>query len=284
MKKILGAAVAASLLTAGFAHADIDNGASTYVGNGELFLAAWDDVAKRSVIVDLGVDYDAIVGAASATGGAYTTPAASYNLNIASALTAAFGSNLSNVRWNIGGQGLQQSDANFEPYGYNYGVLITAANPVSYNPDNSTINLFGAAVSEFLANTGNYINADEVVFGGDPAVYAAKRDADNFYVALNDQTPLYAGLATWSENSRYAPFTTANLGSGDLDLYWYHATTQGASEPVRTQLGSWTLDLATGGLNYANGSAPEVPVPAAAWLLVSGLAGLGTVARRRKQA
>jgi len=280
MKKILGAAIAASMLAAGAANAAIDNGASQEFGNGEMFIVLFDDVAKKSVIVDLGLDYNDVIGH-GATLGQATGEAVNFSSNISTAITAAFGSNLSNVRWNVAGRGSLSFDADFNNYFNEYGSIFTG--PSTYNPSpNDVASIYDSSISGLLANTGDYTNGDQS--SSNPTQFA-KRSIDNFYVALDDQTALYAGGATWGYKSRYASWDTSLLGSGSLDSYWFHYNDVEGSTAARTQLGSWSLNLATGALSYVQGGGTsEVPVPAAAWLLVSGLAGLGTVARRRKQA
>jgi hypothetical protein len=46
-------------------------------------------------------------------------------------------------------------------------------------------------------------------------------------------------------------------------------------------IGRWTIDLGTNTLHW---DVAPIPLPAAAWLLLSGLAGMGAVARRRREA
>jgi hypothetical protein len=50
--------------------------------------------------------------------------------------------------------------------------------------------------------------------------------------------------------------------------------------------GNWLLNFASGvaSLTFASNAAPTVPVPAAVWLLASGVAGLFGVSRRRRVA
>jgi hypothetical protein len=53
---------------------------------------------------------------------------------------------------------------------------------------------------------------------------------------------------------------------------------QGAAPAFATEYaGVWSFDAATGTLTYVS----AVPLPAAAWLLLSALGGLGAVGRRR---
>ncbi len=67
--------------------------------------------------------------------------------------------------------------------------------------------------------------------------------------------------------------------------FWSLASTRGGTIPIGTPVqyaGTWTLNLAALTLTYSVGGA-AVPLPAGLWLLLSGLAGLGIVGRRREE-
>jgi hypothetical protein len=75
-------------------------------------------------------------------------------------------------------------------------------------------------------------------------------------------------------------------GVGDtLAMYLYTESgargTAGNPATAALYAGTWAFDLAAGTLTYTVPGVAPVPLPAAAWLLLSGLGGLGFVGRRR---
>lgn len=75
---------------------------------------------------------------------------------------------------------------------------------------------------------------------------------------------------------------SASDSSATLEMYYYAQNGgrgQGDAEAISTKYaGVWSFDASTGTLTY---KVAAVPVPAALWLLLSGLGGLGVVSRRR---
>lgn len=85
---------------------------------------------------------------------------------------------------------------------------------------------------------------------------------------------------------------SANDPSATLAFYNYSQTGTNMDDPptefnpttVAQYAGVWSFDIASGILKYTVGAGSEVPLPAAVWLLLSGLGGMGLVSRRRSAA
>ncbi|WP_129779354.1 VPLPA-CTERM sorting domain-containing protein [Peristeroidobacter soli] len=118
---------------------------------------------------------------------------------------------------------------------------------------------------------------------------------DNSYNGANeDDSPLDRNTLAGTRDTRavlgnfgIAGFDwTADASDADATLAMYlyaqnGGRNQGNNPTIQTQYaGVWSFDAATGVLNYSVAAAP-VPLPAAAWLLLSALGGLGAVSRRR---
>jgi len=102
----------------------------------------------------------------------------------------------------------------------------------------------------------------------------------------------YGGSSLWGNTFGQGPGGVIN-GSGALGaaLGFYYLTSDDSVDPefalentsYRNTFGpsQWLLS-ATGALTYSvAGGGPIVPIPAAVWMLLSGLVGMGTIGRRR---
>ena len=107
----------------------------------------------------------------------------------------------------------------------------------------------------------------------------------NFAAASGLQTATSSGLSSWSQTTNVnGPGATYGLAGvnaqaavgSSLYLYSFTATTARGAATTSGPIGAspWTL---TGNV------LSNTPIPAAAWLLVSGLLGFGGVSRRRRQ-
>ncbi|MDY6948583.1 MAG: VPLPA-CTERM sorting domain-containing protein [Pseudomonadota bacterium] len=143
----------------------------------------------------------------------------------------------------------------------------------------STVNLAGGSISN-LTNSGIIIAADLV----DNAYDGANSDADPADVNTIAGT-LEDARAQLGDSFGTLGFdwtADASDASATLAMFFYSQNGgrgQGQAEAFATQYaGVWSFNAATGALTYA---VSAVPLPAAAWLLLSALGGLGAVGRRR---
>jgi len=262
--KALAAAVAL-LSTASVANAEWHDGfdEETAFGNGEFLLVAFDDVRKVSVVQDLGSSY------LSAWDNRNTASTQTFALDPLFASTFA-GSSAANIQWSVYANNYGYADAEGynEPARFSNGFMVTtnSANPTvdrSIGNDISHQDKISAVLS---SNVNSYMNGDYTENG---AIFG---DAANGNYA---GTQAYYGtdlLAT-------VPFNVTGVSTESL-YFWALLTGQasnGANSGADLQIGTWTLNLAGNSATFTT-----VPVPAAVWLLASGLLGLGAVSRRRK--
>lgn len=264
LKAFLAAALVASSSTA---FAKIDNGAeySTTTG-GELVLAMWDDVAKKSILFDTGLTFVEMVNRNDA------------NIKTTIDLTAIdatyksfFNNDFSNVYWNAFSGSKWSNGEQFDTSKY-FGIAFTAkdgvfemANPRDFQTVTSIVE---AAYSDLITFNTN--------FSGDTTDVSANLS----YRSATSSDPKYLGnLGTlWTDQIKgnYPLGTSAKAGE-ELAFVWNNANFDTA-EGSMISLGTAKFDPTASTLTISN-----VPVPAAAWLLMSGIAGFGAIARRRKQ-
>ncbi len=270
-------AVAAAMVATGSAHADLV-GTNTAAGSSSLALVAFNTLTNAYYVRDLGFTLNSFLPSSITTAagdGGVTgdkSPEAGLTLNkinTASFADAAFGTWLaaqtaSAVRWTVSaGDSLSTSATNVAR------LLLASTAPVSPAVSNGTVR---NAVASANGNTA-------LALQNNP---------------MSLSTTGSAVLASYKGNLILQPNTLSSLDVA-ANLYYYVATAYaGASSTSATvtqfgnSAGFASLTLASSGdLTYSLAAAAPpaaVPVPAAMWLMGSGLVGIGGMIRRRKAA
>lgn len=287
MKKVLGLAVAMAAASQANASITLPGTDVENTGGSELILVVYDDASKTTYVRDLGVGYRAFDAANG------------YNFAADARLTSAFGSTLSNsLVWGVWaadsiGTG-NPNPGTASTWGQS--IMTTSLAPAAslgvmggdevINSNNVLTN-FMNATNSLVANSshGSAANGSSVTVVGQGA------SSSNFNYQINAnwsrQFPGTAALAVGASayflmaNNTYDEVAIDFDEDGIVDFADY--IDDPALPAVYSQFaGLWTLGT-NGTLSWAPATA-EVPVPAAAWLFASGLAGLAGVARRRKAA
>lgn len=298
--KLIAAAVA--LAAAGNASAAINLYNS---GNGELFFNIYDPVAKQSFVYDLtpqpGMPDVAVndflpgdldnkqgytgVVAGELVPGATVTPdgrslveqsgvSLSWTINTSNAQWSSYlnsGVTTPNMKWNVvAGDSTGASTGK-----HNRRYLTTVAPGVTdINGSSSQFSNYGLTTA--LPTQVNSLNP------GDAA------DSSYYYADIPGYNPEYFGEGFgefWASNLP----VNSTAGVGQSADFWYLTGRSNAHISEQYENGAkWTFSLDganNGTLTYStNAAVAPIPVPAALWLLGSGLIGLVGVARRRKTA
>ncbi len=235
--------------------------------NGGLSLYAYDPVAGTSLYVYLGLTLNQILPS--------DLNQQSLNFGTLPGWSTAFASGTSNVRWMVVAGDSIGEGGGPDFGGAFYDTLRLAVTSLSA-PNQSNIGL-----AQALQNLNNFIalnvNGPAGGLGGNPLV------------ALNNASPFYTGLLQGNLNAAIGgaaalSFNTLGGIADALNFYLLSGAGDGdATNATRTTYaGTWTLSSA-GQLLWNAAGGPQVPLPAAVWLLLSGLMGTFAVGRRRTE-
>ncbi|HRH76414.1 MAG TPA: VPLPA-CTERM sorting domain-containing protein [Cellvibrionaceae bacterium] len=264
LKAFLAAALVATSSTS-FASVDDGQDLLTTTG-GELVLAAWDDVAKKSILFDTGVTFKQILDNKDAL-----LPTI-VNLNaIDSTYKSFFNNDFTNVYWNAYvGSNYSNSgafdDAKYFAFAYtSKNPEFEIANPLGYQETVNNITGPGEAVSRF---NENFVSPKD----------QTDTSVNRSYKANDASVPNYLGNLgiLWGDSMASSNGRGTSAKAGEFIQFVYNGTTDFDTGFVKA-LGRAKFDPTTDSFRI------NTPLPAAAWLLMSGIAGFGAIARRRKQ-
>jgi len=227
---------------------------STTSGNSSLFITVFDPVLGASVVQDLGINYADFLRPA-------VTPNTGYvaNFNVDLSVFQQVGSNVANLQYSLFAGDATGNYTATE-------VLASAALGSTVTGINS--NVVGMLGSSGAANVFASWNTN----CGTTSVTCTGTGFSSTYFGnfADDMGGFLSGAA-------------GNIGSA-LGFYSLRRSSPGAGDPLvattyanANGLATWVLNL-DGTLTY---TAPTVPLPAAVWLLLSGLAGMGVISRRK---
>jgi hypothetical protein len=239
--------------------------------NSGLMVAAWDDVRGVSLIQWLGFTFNDFTEN-------LVTPESGGTINFGTLQSwdAVFtGSLATNVRYevfavqNTGGNLQQQS-------------LLTTGGASAGALNNNTVAGAANIIGQFIGTEINGSAGCDSNPGANPCVTNSSADVGYAGNAGGNQLgPRYANQFPTSANA------SALVGTS-LAFYEAHASSEDGFEAANrvrysnsSNFASWLLTSA-GNLTYSLAAGnTEVPLPAAVWLLMSGLAGFGALSRRR---
>ena len=274
------AALAGSVLLASAAYADV---AEPTTGNGELTLFVLDTVTNSVYARGLQVTMDSFAAqgtAAGQTGDTNYTGPETVNFSLApvtqdGTLQSFLGTGHTYV-WGVMAGDSSGTASNIGSRRYLTTSTVDATVAGS-GPSNANITGLGGQFGALFAGVNGNIAGTAV---GDGSSVAGANASGGLW---GDPTSSAGANAIAFFN--LPPGTSGAAVGTAQTLYLFANSSSSNSGTARVFLASQQLVLGTNGtLQLVGGTTPQVPLPAAAWLLGSGLLGLVGVGRRRRQA
>jgi hypothetical protein len=236
---------------------------SPATGSGGLIVSIWDSVRGVSLVQYLGLSLDQILPG----GSSMETAGFTLDFGTLANYSTVFGaSSATNIQYHVTAADSTGGTFNGRR------VATTAALGSEFTITTPRVRDAASAQRDFIELWFNGIGGCN---GTNPCIATSSTDGqfagvDSFGSQLNGQLPVSAA-ATVGTSLGFYLLSSQNTATqpGLVDRY----------ESALGGLGQWLLN-ASGQLTYSVGSA-VVPLPAAVWLLLSGLLGVATVARRR---
>jgi len=274
MKKTLLAVAVA--LAAVNAQASVHGSAT---GPSDVVLTIWDQTAKESYSLDLGISQADILA------NGFTSASFASSTVFQAFVTGEKNASTDVIVYSVNSADNNTSDAY-------YGLAVTQAQTnvataitnlqTKINSDTASSNA-AQKLDSFFSFVGTGENVAKINNGG----------TGNDALGVSGQTWFAANNASATLQTQFGGLstTTSDIVKANLSAnYFYEAYSDTLNASVAQYAGSWGLDLANGSLTFTpaatlvtpvNAAPSSVPVPGAAWMMLTGLVGL-VAAKRRK--